>query len=290
MTATRVSFGVILCRLCAETQRPEVLLVRKRYTYAFASLVFGHYCAQNSGGLDFVKPLLNAMTREELILVHAHNFADLWRHIWLGAETRQRFYEECEGKFRHVFLRDGGAQLRRHVQAAHPAESTLWEPPKGRRNAGERAYGCAVREMREETGVDKSEYTFIPQARRSVSHVSAGVRYRSEYFIAAVKQWEKARVASDAVTVRGAVRRPLTGTLSTGAAAEIAAVRWFDIEQLRSLDDVGRRLATLIAPAFAKFRRYRSGAQRARGKHVKRDLVEEDPELDGAQRRLSPAV
>ena len=83
---TKTSVGIILCRKNENTRRPEVLLVHKRYTYAFAEFVHGRYqrgprpTAAVGPGTSFVTELLDCMSREELLDIYSLNFSqmDLW--------------------------------------------------------------------------------------------------------------------------------------------------------------------------------------------------------------------
>jgi hypothetical protein len=178
---TKTSIGVILCRRNVSSGRPEALLAHKRYTYAFAEFVHGRYMRgpAGSGAVQRnVAPLFDSMTREELFDILSLNFEQMWYRIWLTLDNRD-LYNKKHAKFQTNFMRDdGGAGLRRLVMLARANGVLLWEVPRGRRlNAREADIFCAARELCEETGVEKSEYRFLPGVKRRVSYVSAGTRY-----------------------------------------------------------------------------------------------------------------
>jgi 8-oxo-dGTP pyrophosphatase MutT (NUDIX family) len=221
--AVKASFGVILCRSNPVSAQAEALLVRKRYTYAFAEFIHGRYtrgadtlpgakpgadappgaaavdaagCLYASDASDWTPggaagwppgsaaQLLDRMTTEELLDVWSLSFEQMWYRVWLSYE-RQELYAKKRARFHATFMQDGGAGLRRAVLRARGAGALLWEVPKGRRlNPREPDLLCAVRELYEETGVRKGEYRLIPGAKRRVAYVSGGVRYVCVYYLA----------------------------------------------------------------------------------------------------------
>ncbi len=76
------SFGIACCRYnsAAGTPRYEVLMMRKRYTYAFFSFVFGKYKKNDD---VTILALLNDMTNQEKLDILSRRFDYLWWRIWL---------------------------------------------------------------------------------------------------------------------------------------------------------------------------------------------------------------
>jgi 8-oxo-dGTP pyrophosphatase MutT (NUDIX family) len=262
---------VLLCRVNARTGRPEVLLVHKRYTYAFAEFVHGRYpgragAARPAEVHRVVAALLDNMTTEELLDVWSLDFGQMWYRIWLSREKRE-LYSKKHAKFQHTFMRgDGGAALRRAVAQAQSRGALLWEVPKGRHQSQrEPDILCAVRELREETGVDKAEYRLLPGAKKRVSYVSAGTRYACTYYVA---------LAGPQLARRGLAGEKRPGSASGPALREISHMgevseaRWHDIEQVRMLGGPGSRLERLVAPAFRLVKQYLKGRWAARKRSV----------------------
>ena len=260
---TKTSFGIILCRKNFITLRPEVLLVHKRYTYAFAEFVHGRYSrppprnGHAAAALSSVAAILDGMSREELLDIYSLNFSQMWYRIWLSHDN-QDLYNKKHARFQSTFMRDdGGATLRSMVLNARGGGTLMWEVPKGRRlGMREPDITCAMRELREETGVEKDEYRLVPGVRRHTSYISNGVRYTGIYFIA---------VANPALS------RSTVSTVGFGGAgfattlrdihnlAEISEVRWQDIERIRMLDGTPPRLLQLIRPAFRIVQNFYTG-------------------------------
>jgi 8-oxo-dGTP pyrophosphatase MutT (NUDIX family) len=253
---TKTSIGIILCRKNETTRHPEVLLVHKRYTYAFAEFVHGRYArksAPRAKGQNSVMALLEHMTNEELLDVWSLDFDQMWYRIWLSREKRD-LYNRKNAKFQSTFMRDdGGAGLRHAIQQAHSQGALLWEVPKGRRiSPRESDIICGVRELHEETGIDKSDYRFLPGVRRRVSYVSSGTRYVCIYYVAIANPR-----LSGAGPGPGDPGRPALREIEH--MGEVSEIRWYDIERVRLLDGPGARLASLVSPAFRLMNQYLKG-------------------------------
>jgi 8-oxo-dGTP pyrophosphatase MutT (NUDIX family) len=253
---TKVSIGVILCRVNPASRRAEALLVHKRFSYAFADFVHGRYSRGSSrAGARPVTALLENMTTPELLDVLSLNFKQMWYRIWLLREIDELYHSKA-ARFQSTFMRvDGGAGLRRAVQAARARGTLLWEVPKGRRlNVRETDLACAIRELEEETGISKSEYHIIPGVKRRVSFVSDGVRYVCVYFVA---------MAGPRLSgfEPGSPSRPALREIHQ--MGEVSEIAWHDIESVRAIEREGR-LEALLAPAFRLAKNYARGDWRGR--------------------------
>lgn len=258
---TRYSVGVILCRFNEKTKRPEVLLVHKRCTYAFADFVHGHYTLSFGGAEKTplrappLTVLLGQMSTEELIILWTLNFDYIWHHLWLS-QYNATLYSKKREKFYANFVAqpENGQKLKEYIQQIKGAGfSPLWEIPKGRPlNKHESDICCATRELQEETGVTKEEYRFLFPASfpKVFYHVDAGVRYIYKYYIAFAKSNLAKQELHDKHTskVRECYR--------TG---EVDNVCWADIEKIRSLDGSDKRLEFLLLPAFKFIKNYVQG-------------------------------
>ena len=256
---TKTSIGVLLCRTNTTSLRLEVLLVHKRYTYAFAEFVHGRYPRGRDNGsqssqnaaLRSAAALFDQMTLEELLDVYSLDFGQLWYRIWLTRDGRE-LYNKKFAKFHSAFIRDdGGVALRAAILAARSHGTLLWEVPKGRRqNPRESDILCAVRELREETGIEKSDYRFLPGIKRRVSYVSSGTRYTCTYYVAVANP----RLSEHAFNDRS---RPTLRDINH--MGEVGEIGWHDIERIRMIDGPEHRLENLIDPTLRIVKRYKKG-------------------------------
>jgi 8-oxo-dGTP pyrophosphatase MutT (NUDIX family) len=228
-TPVRHSLGVVCCRH-GPNGRLEVLLVCKRFTYAFNMFAHGKYRSDDSAGLI---ELFNRMTVDEKLDILSLNFMQIWYRLWLNSIQRNSSYFRAKNMFESTFVADGGTRLRRLIERSTNA-ARIWEVPKGRkRNKAETDIQCAVREFGEETGVVKKSYRLLGGATRSYSYVDEGIRYTNTYYIAIARHHIDPRIVfgrHDQVN-------------------EIADIEWMDMDRVRVIDTTGR-LVSFLRPVF----------------------------------------
>lgn len=240
---TKRSIGIIICRM--QEGRPEVILVKKRFTYAYIEFIHGKYTPpREADGARRVAELLGRMTREELNDVWSLNFEQMWYRAWPRNNSSDD-YAKQKAKFMHSFINDdGGEWLHSTIRLIQTKNELLWEVPRGRPQHREKDIDCAVREVREEAGIKKNAYRIIPGAKRLLDYISGGVRYICSYYIA---------IAGPELA-RAPLRLPFdpdeTETIDVG---------WYSIEALRRLGGEGPPLAPLVAPAFRVVKKYLKG-------------------------------
>ena len=82
MPKTHISYGVALCQYNKKKNNQiEILLVQKRYSYAYYNFVFGYYKKNNT---KYLKYLFNNMTYNEKIDILGMQFSIMWYRIGLN--------------------------------------------------------------------------------------------------------------------------------------------------------------------------------------------------------------
>lgn len=250
---TKISIGIILCRINPISKNPEVLLVHKRYTYAYSDFIQGHYPSnpQSLSFLPTIQKLFENMTIDELLDIMSLKFSQMWYRIWLNRNTKTEFYHKKYHKFYSIFMKDdGGRRLRRILQDIRCVGTVLWEIPKGRRsNPSETDIICAVREFQEETYINKNMYHILPNIKQKSLYISEGLRYLSIFYVA---------VANRILTHSSIYYSRSFGQASIKDMAcfgEISESKWFDIESLRLVDEHGR-IEHIIKPALNIAKKY----------------------------------
>jgi ADP-ribose pyrophosphatase YjhB (NUDIX family) len=216
------SFGIACVRYNNIARQYEILMVRKRCTYAFISFVSGRYCLSNE---RTIMDLLNAMTNQEKLDVLSLDFDILWWRIWLArsheyaaahnlplksnpadskdwtalyerrtlrqlmsttqSATRQSLYIKKKAKFEKSFLQDSGVLLERLVRASTSSKNLMWDVPRGQKDGCESDLECAIREFGEETGVKPKDYRILYEMPPfKYSYTDAGVTYNDTFYIA----------------------------------------------------------------------------------------------------------
>ena len=228
----KISFGIACCRINGNT--PEILLICKRWTYAYIDFIHGKYNSLDNFQLI---ELFNKMTFGEKLDILSLNFAQMWYRIWLNTPKKKQ-YHISKAKFDSTFLGDGGAKLKKLINKSDNVER-IWEIPKGRKKyKNESDINCAIREFEEETNVKKNSYKIFPRVRKFYSYISDNIEYINIYYIAVVRHLFEPKINFESID----------------QVDEISNIKWMSIHDIRLIDRSGR-LDKLISPIFRLVRK-----------------------------------
>ncbi len=190
------SYGIACCRYNLKTGEPEILLMKKRYTYAFFDFVFCKYKKNDNKRLS---KLFNQMTYQEKIDILNMSFDKLWCNIRIKipdpflASSEWKNYILKKRKFETNFIiGDKGKKLRRLINDTISIDS-IWEIPKGRQEKGEKPLNTAIREFKEETDIRIKKYKILIGIDPiKYSYTINKTTYENTYFVAVAKKftWE----------------------------------------------------------------------------------------------------
>jgi len=234
---SKFSYGIILFRQITEL---EVLLVQRRYTYAFCDFVYGRY-----SNVEAAKKLFNKMTPTELLHIYNLDFRSMCNIIW--TDPAPAMYAGFLAKFTNNFITyDGGIGLKRFIDSSYPSGRLIWEVPKGRKSGHkEPDLICAIRELQEETGYSKGSYTLLPNVSKIVSYLNDGNLYVNKFYIALLNQ---SHFEIENATIKFCALKSY----------EIADQRWFKMHELEGLNKKPF-LLTLIKPAKKLIKKHIKG-------------------------------
>lgn len=230
---TRTSYGILLCRINETTRKPEVLVVHKRHTYAYIDFINGKYSTKHNRKENIVK-MLKLMTYDELLDIYSLNFEQMWYRAWLTVGGSNE-YQKKLAKFHSTFLKDDkGRFLRKAIQNIKATGTLYYEFPKGKKNSSkESKLSCAIREVKEETCIDKKHYRILPFYKRYHHFIDMGVRYITIYYIAlALPQLQHQQVSPNFLN------------------GEVSEVKWMNYDQLQLVDNDAKALTRIIKPVF----------------------------------------
>jgi 8-oxo-dGTP pyrophosphatase MutT (NUDIX family) len=171
----------------------EILLIQRRDSLGFVDILRGKYSVND---LEYIKKQIYGMTDLEREKLCTRDFEELWAEMW-GAESTDIQYKKDKeiSKNKLLALRDGisldmsgtkvtFSDLVRECTAHWTTPE--WGFPKGRRNSNEKSdLDCAMREMKEETGLQDSDVQFISNL-ETLSETFFGtnrVHYCHKYFV-----------------------------------------------------------------------------------------------------------
>jgi len=161
------SYGFILLKLCKEEGKVKVLLVRRQYSVSFTTFIIGRYSIND---VRYLNSLFRTMTNEEKKLIQTESFHSLWDRIWFRPETKSCLVRKFEVSYeKYIAIKNGvynDDNMFVKLSNLIKYNRSVWlEPdwglPKGRKEKKELALTCATRELNEETGLTKQDFTHL---------------------------------------------------------------------------------------------------------------------------------
>jgi 8-oxo-dGTP pyrophosphatase MutT (NUDIX family) len=211
---TKQSYGLACCKFINGIL--HILMVKKKYTYAFFEFVFCKYPRFDRARLE---KLFDNMTYQEKTDILEMDFDKLWRKIVINIpddpkllskkikikrplgkknielqeeeekqdislkERDYGIYLTKKQRFLNL-IEDNGRRLRELVHHSKSADP-IWDIPKGRPENDEKPLDTAIREFSEEASGNIEQYKILIDIQPiKVNYVNADCLYRNEYFIA----------------------------------------------------------------------------------------------------------
>ena len=129
------------------------------------------------------------MSNIEMDFIKKKNFDILWTELWNKTAKKKKYHKEyLESKKKFNKLIDNG-KLDELLTIVSDYDTPEWEIPKGRRNHHEKNIDCAIREFREETGLEESHYILLNNffSLQDEFIGTNGIKYKHIYYIAILK-------------------------------------------------------------------------------------------------------
>lgn len=174
------SVGIVLF----DKSGKNVLLVQKRHSYAYTDFVTGKYNKNNRRNL---LAKFNNMTIHEKLLLRSLEFDMMWYHLCLNHDKTPSYYKHL-AKFTSSFLSKNIKFFKSIINGSNRSIELMWEPPKGRISNKESNLSCAIRELKEETGITTDSYRIIKGEKIKKAIVRDGVKYIIYYYVARCKE------------------------------------------------------------------------------------------------------
>lgn len=195
-----ISYGFIVFRKNVLHNTDEFLMVQRKDSLSYVEFIRGKYDVNN---ITYLLSLISNMTVIERDRISTQSFLDLWKDMWCKYDDSDKNYnrEFHEAKNKFNCLKKGFFIQYLHGEIVFfdiqyclnksicKYEDTEWGFPKGRRNVNESDLNCALREFREETGLDpKCLVSFDLKPFEETFSGSNKKRYKHIYYIAEVKK------------------------------------------------------------------------------------------------------
>jgi 8-oxo-dGTP pyrophosphatase MutT (NUDIX family) len=196
-----ISYGIICYNIVldenTQTYIPKFLMVQRKDSLSYVEFIRGKYCSENR---IYLLKLFTNMTDEERKRIINNNFDTLWKTMWCKTEdeTNKNFtkeYGEAAAKFNMLqkgYLLKSEEDEIIQFSLKYIFENTVptyfeteWGFPKGRRNINEDDISCALREFREESGINLKSIRFMHDIKplEEIFSGSNKVRYKHVYYL-----------------------------------------------------------------------------------------------------------
>ena len=163
----------------------KYLMIQRRDSLGFIEIIRGKYKLTDT---DYIQYHINTMTVEEHQKILTEDFDTLWNKLWGAPKEQSQTYKNDKESAKEKFqaLRTGSPSLETMINNVEKQwTSPEWGFPKGRRDPRESELQCALRELREETGIHEKDVIFIRNL-ESLSETFFGsnhIHYCHKYYI-----------------------------------------------------------------------------------------------------------
>lgn len=234
------SYGIICYRLVYDVDTnsvfPEYLMVQRKDSLSYVEFIRGKYDLQN---ISYVLKMFSNMIEDERQMILTDDFDTLWTGLWSTTNGKNFMKEYNNSKEKFEKLRKGylvrSASSDNEIMMVNidfliantqpTMTETEWGFPKGRRNfSDEDDRKCALREFREETGINYRNVKFIREIKpfEEIFSGSNKIRYKHVYYVAKFCQLDMEANAK------------LFDPNNKHQAREIRDVKWFSYKDAQS--------------------------------------------------------
>jgi 8-oxo-dGTP pyrophosphatase MutT (NUDIX family) len=166
-------------------------LIQRKHSIAYMDFLRGKYKVDN---IDQINSLFQYMNPNEIKNLGEKDFDTLWCEMWNNDPTRvnnTKEYNMAHRKFNELKSGENNElNLNFFIENVTPLYKTNeWGFPKGRKNHNETPLECALREFSEETTINLSDISIIPNIQPIEENLigTNGIPYRHIYYIAETK-------------------------------------------------------------------------------------------------------
>jgi 8-oxo-dGTP pyrophosphatase MutT (NUDIX family) len=204
-----------------ETLRKRYLLMKKRDTYAYVSILRGLW--KDKKGLY---RFFSKLTKEEQERILENDFDTLWDDMWMYQDFSKRkdWYLKSKKKFQMI---ESSKHILKEIYKADNFGPDIWEFPKGKKNGKEAEKDCALREFYEETTIPtgdlKDLHIKVLDSYKGTDRLS----YHTDYFV-----FSSLREIYPLNSVSSSLR--------TSLSEEAGVCEWLTLEECKKLIDPKR--------------------------------------------------
>lgn len=134
----------------------KFLLIQRKHSLNYIHFVRGLYDEYDFNNL---KKIFSFMSKNEINYIKNNDFDTIWNNLWQKTAKKKVYVKEYNiSKNKFNIIKENN-YLKNVCKISSQYDYPEWEIPKGRKNNNENNINCAIREFKEETNIDPSEYT-----------------------------------------------------------------------------------------------------------------------------------
>lgn len=183
----KTSYGFILVKIV--DRQLKVLLIQRRYTISFVAFVIGRYTLFD---FNYILQMFGSMTRDEKELIKNETFQQLWDRIWSNSHIvsqrpcLKKKYQNAKERYSILQESEDMFNLDNLIQIESKINTPDWSFPKGRKDVSELHIDCAIREVKEETGLEIDKHfvyldKIFPLYEKYIG--TDGLLYKGSYYL-----------------------------------------------------------------------------------------------------------
>ena len=180
------SYGVILYKKI--DKKPYLVMVNRKDSICYIDFVRGKYDINN---IENIKKLLSRISKDESDKIKNNTFDKLWGELWNTPIIKvQKEYIRSKELFnklkKGIEIDNNYYNIETILELVKPYYlETEWEFPKGKKKRNETYYDASLRELEEETNINKNDYSIIRNISPFIEELKGedNVNYKNIYYI-----------------------------------------------------------------------------------------------------------
>lgn len=207
-----MSLGIICYRII--NNNIQFLMICRKNTYSYVEFILGNYSLQN---IDYLKKIIENMTKIEIMKILNYKFDSLWADFWSIKKINTKKlknnsiiddtfnlklddFKSSKNKTNFIKSKNKFNELKKLnilnnlISDTPPKwDSPEWGFPKGRRNIKESDEKCAIREFKEETNLKENNFIIRKDIDPFIEiyNGSNNLKYKHKYYIAEINKKNK---------------------------------------------------------------------------------------------------